>query len=295
MKAPSTKERSRWNPPPTRKNRVDGRLYIVGTPIGNLRDISFRAVDILKSADLIACEDTRHTKLLLDEYSIGTPTTSYHKFNIKQKTGYIIGRIKDGKTVALVSDAGMPGISDPGQELVKAAVDAGIKIEVIPGPSASISALSVSGLMTDRFIFEGFLPAKTSERRERLMSLKREERTMIFYEAPHRILRTLNDIKDVLGDRPASIARELTKKFEELSRGKISELMEKFSRIRPKGEFVVVVGGNVEMLESGVPEGAVSMVEELMKVGLPKSEAVRIVSAGLNVSKNELYRLTLKV
>ena len=268
-----------------------GHLYIVGTPIGNTQDITIRAIETLKSVDLIACEDTRHTKILLDKYDIKTPTTSYHKFNIRTKTGYIIDKIKQGKKVALVSDAGMPGISDPGQELVRAAASENIKVEVIPGASALISALSVSGLKTDRFAFEGFLPAKPSSRKKFLQSLANEERTIVLYEAPHRMLRTLEDIKEHFGDRQICVARELTKKFEEISRGKITEMIKKFSSVRPRGEFVIVIEGDKAIEKVKVdPE---LLVKDLVASGVSKSNAVKIVAKRLRVRKNELYRMTL--
>ena len=268
-----------------------GHLYIVGTPIGNTQDITIRAIEVLKSVDLIACEDTRHTKILLHKHGIKTPTTSYHKFNIKAKTGYIIDKIKQGRKVALVSDAGMPGISDPGQELVKAAASENIKVEVVPGASALISALSVSGLKTDRFAFEGFLPVKPSSRRELLQFLANEERTIVLYEAPHRIVRTLEDLKENFGDRNICIARELTKKFEEVSRGKIAELIKKFSSSKPRGEFVIVIEGEKSVEKVKVdPE---LLVKDLVESGISKSNAVKIVAKRLKVSKNELYRTTL--
>jgi 16S rRNA (cytidine1402-2'-O)-methyltransferase len=270
---------------------VAGHLFIVGTPIGNTQDITIRAIETLRNADLIACEDTRHTKILLDKFDIKTQTTSYHKFNIRTKTGYIIDKIKQGKKVALVSDAGMPGISDPGQELVKAAASENIKVEVVPGASALISALSVSGLNTDRFAFEGFLPAKPSSRKEFLQSLANEERTIVLYEAPHRMLRTLEDMKEHFGDRYICVARELTKKFEEISRGKITEMIKKFSSARPRGEFVIVIEGDKAIEKVKVdPE---LLVKDLVESGISKSKAVKIVAKRLRVSKNELYRTTL--
>ena len=268
-----------------------GHLYIVGTPIGNIQDITFRAVEVLKLSDLIACEDTRHTKILLDKYEIGTPTTSYHKFNIKTKTAFIINKIKEGKRVALVSDAGMPGISDPGQELVKAAVDENIRIEVIPGASALISAISVSGLKVDRFAFEGFPPVKPSARKEFFKGLANEERTIIIYEAPHRILSTLAELKEHFGDRNMCAARELTKKFEEVIRGRISELIKKFALAKPRGEFVLIIEG--EKAPDKVSVDPQILVDDLVEAGVPKSTAVKIVANRLKVPKNLLYRTTL--
>lgn len=218
-------------------------LFVVATPIGNLEDISFRAVRILSEVDLIAAEDTRHTKILLTKYNINTPLTSYHKFSIKAKTTYIISVLKEGKSIALVSDSGMPGISDPGYELIKAAIDAGIKIEVVPGPTAAISALAISGLPTDRFVFEGFLPKKPGKKKKLLQLLKSEPRTIIIYESPFRLLKTLGDIKEILGERRIAVCRELTKKFEEVVRGTAAEVLERFNNKKVLGELVIVIEG----------------------------------------------------
>jgi 16S rRNA (cytidine1402-2'-O)-methyltransferase len=277
-------------------------LYIVGTPIGNLKDITLRAIDVLKSVDLIACEDTRRTKTLLDRYSIRKPTTSYHKFNIKAKTKHLIGQLKLGKNIALVSDSGMPGISDPGQELIQAAAQAGIKIEVVPGPSAAISAISVSGIGTGRFVFEGFLPTGTADRKKRLQALAKEGRTVILYEAPHRLVKTLTDLYDNLGDRYICIARELTKKFEEQIRGSVSEMIDKFVKVKPRGEFVIVIEGKEELEERGEIEVKRLRGEEVKKLmgdligeGVSKSRVVKILAKRLNVPKNQLYRETLNI
>ena len=221
-----------------------GSLFIVATPIGNLEDITFRAVRILSEVDLIAAEDTRQTKILLTRYDINTPMTSYHKFNIKSKTPHLIKLLKEGKNLALVSDSGMPGISDPGYELIRESVNQGIRVEPIPGPSAAITALAVSGLPTDKFIFEGFLPKKPGKKAKRLKELKSEKATIIIYESPYRVVKTLEDIKETLGDRSVAVCRELTKKFEEVVRGKAGEVLEKFRERKPKGEVVVVVEGS---------------------------------------------------
>jgi len=270
-----------------------GILSVVSTPIGNLRDITLRAIDVLKSADLIACEDTRHTHVLLDEYSIGTSTTSYHKFNIRQKTKYLIDQMISGKNVALVSDAGTPGISDPGEELIASAISAGIKIEIVPGASAAVSALAISGIRADRYTFEGFLPSKSSERRAKLKVLSGEDRTMIFYEAPHRLTGSLRDIRDALGDRRISVSRELTKKFEETTRGMISDLIKKYDDRPPRGEIVLVVEGakKIKIKNSENEEG---LVAELIKAGLSRNSASKIVSKRFGVSKNALYRGSLR-
>lgn len=218
-------------------------LFIVATPIGNLEDITFRAVRILSEVDLIAAEDTRHTRILLSKYNINTPLTSYHKFNIKAKTPYIISIIREGKNLALVSDSGMPGISDPGYELIKAAIDAGIKVEPIPGASAAVTALAVSGLPTDRFIFEGFLPRKPGKKKKILESLRNELRSIIIYESPYRVIKTLEEIKEVFAERQIAVCRELTKKFEEIIRGTATEVLDKFKTKKPLGEFVIVIEG----------------------------------------------------
>lgn len=218
-------------------------LYIVSTPIGNLKDITLRAIEVLKSVDLIAAEDTRHTKILLSEYQINTPLTSYFEHNEKAKAENLFRQLKEGKNIALVTDAGTPGISDPGYRLVSLAKENGIPMTVIPGPTALIAALSLSGLPTDSFIFAGFLPVKSGGRRKVLESFKDESRTVIFYESPHRILKTLEDIKEVLNDPRVVVAREITKKFEEVRSGLASELLAHFEKSTPKGEFVVLLKG----------------------------------------------------
>lgn len=232
-------------------------LYIVSTPIGNLGDITYRAVEVLKSVDLIACEDTRKTRILTGHYGIKTPLTSYYEYNKAAKGDYLLRLLKVGKKIALVSDAGTPGISDPGFPLIKSVLEAGISVVSVPGPTALISALSISGFATHNFFFEGFLPVKSGARRKRLAWLKSLESTIVFYESPHRILKTLEDMKMALGDRKIAIAREVTKKFEEVVRGTTEEVIERFSvkggslsagqagadggkHSRPKGEFVVI-------------------------------------------------------
>ncbi|MFP4473809.1 MAG: 16S rRNA (cytidine(1402)-2'-O)-methyltransferase [Candidatus Omnitrophota bacterium] len=217
-------------------------LYIVSTPIGNLGDMTFRAVEVLKAVDLIASEDTRHTGILLKRYEITTRQTSFHEHNKSRKTDELISLLQQGQDIALVSDAGTPGISDPGYRLVRAVLDNGLEVTVVPGPCAAIAGLSLSGLPTDRFVFEGFLPPKSGARRRRLEALKDEGRTVIFYESPHRLLKTLGDIGAVLGqDCQVACCREMTKKFEEVVRGTPEEVVRYFDGRRVKGEIVLAV------------------------------------------------------
>ena len=219
---------------------MNGTLYIVATPIGNLGDITFRAVEILRAVDLIACEDTRHSKILLDHYGIHKPLVSYFDSSERRKTPEIIQKIKNGQNVALISDAGTPGIADPGFRLITEAIQQGIKIESLPGPSALVPALVLSGLPVDRFVFEGFFPIKSGQKKAKLLSLKDEERTVIFYESPHRIVKTLQMIQETLGDIHIVVCRELTKKFEEILRDKVSVILSRFSEKKVLGEFVVL-------------------------------------------------------
>lgn len=216
-------------------------LYLVATPIGNLKDISLRALEVLKSVDMIACEDTRHTKILLDHYDIRVPTTSYFQHNKFSKGEYLINLLKEGKNIALVSDAGTPGILDPGYNLINLAIQNQIGITVIPGACAFVDALVLSGKPAHRFIFEGFLPNRTQARVNRLKELAKLEYTLIFYESPHRILDTLQDIDTVFRDKELVVARELTKKFEEVCRGNAASLIQEFKSKKVRGEFVIVV------------------------------------------------------
>lgn len=220
---------------------MNGILYLVSTPIGNLGDMTYRAVETLKNVDLIACEDTRHSKVLLTHYGIDKPLVSYFDFAEKRKAPILIEKIKNGAKIALVSDAGTPGIADPGYRLIAEAVKEGVRIEAIPGPSALLAALVVSGLPTDSFVFEGFLPVKEGQKKRFFTALKEEERTVIFYESPHRILKTLEALKEVLGDVDIVVCRELTKKFEEIVRGPVSGALARFSGKKVLGEFVVLL------------------------------------------------------
>ncbi|MCB9771681.1 MAG: 16S rRNA (cytidine(1402)-2'-O)-methyltransferase [Candidatus Omnitrophica bacterium] len=216
-------------------------LYIVSTPIGNLQDITLRALDVLKSVDLIAAEDTRHTKILLTHFQISAPLTSYFEHNEAKKSEYLLGLLLEGKRIALVTDAGTPGISDPGYRLISLAKEKQIPMTVVPGACALIAALTLSALPTDSFVFAGFLPVKSAGRQKKILEFSQEKRTVIFYESPHRILKTLEDINEVLNDWDVVVAREITKKFEEVRRGKALELIEHFSKMTPKGEFVLLL------------------------------------------------------
>ncbi|MBI4352966.1 MAG: 16S rRNA (cytidine(1402)-2'-O)-methyltransferase [Candidatus Omnitrophica bacterium] len=215
-------------------------LYIIATPIGNLADMTFRAVEVLKGVDLIVCEDTRRSRILLDHYGIQKPLFSLFDASEKRRAPFLLEKLKAGETMALISDAGTPGIADPGYRLIRGAIEEGIPVEFIPGPSALIAALVLSGLPADRFIFEGFFPVKEGEKRRRLLSLKEEDRTVIFYESPYRLVKTLKTMQEVLGDIPIVVARELTKKFQELVRKKISEAIARFEGKKAQGEFVVL-------------------------------------------------------
>jgi len=216
-------------------------LYIVSTPIGNLKDITHRAIETLKNVDLIAAEDTRHTRKLTSHYDIKTPLTSYFEHNEKDKAQHLLKLLKKGSDVALVTDAGTPGISDPGYPLIKIAKDNDIPMTIIPGPTALIAALTLSGLPAHNFLFEGFLPPKTAARRKKLKEFKQEKRTIIFYESPHRIVKTLKDIEEVLNDPIVVCAREMTKKFEEVKEGSAGKLVQHFEQHKPRGEFVILI------------------------------------------------------
>lgn len=222
-----------------------GKLYLVPTPIGNLGDITERALDILRQVDLIACEDTRHSGRLLKAFDIDKPLTSYHEFNERARAESIAERIRSGASVAVITDAGSPGISDPAYRVVRAALDLNIEVTALPGPSALLPALTASGLPTDRFLFEGFLPPKGAARRNRLERLSEFAHTIVFYESPHRVIKTLNDMQEVLGNRPACLAREISKKFEEYVRGDLEQILKRLKGRRLRGEIVLVVAGKV--------------------------------------------------
>jgi len=270
-----------------------GTLYVVATPIGNLEDISLRALRILKEVNLIAAEDTRHTQILLDRYDIRTPLTSYHEHNEKVKARQLAARLERGEDIALVSDAGVPAISDPGYRIVVEAVKAGIRVTPIPGASALTAALSVSGLPTDRFVFEGFLPAKKKARRERLQALRGEARTMVFYEAPHRLVESLRDMHDLLGDRDVAVARELSKIHEEFLRGSVSGLIGKLSDREIRGELTIVVQGAAG--ESSVHDDLLNAeIRKLKAAGMRVKEIAEILAQKHSLAKREVYRVVLE-
>jgi 16S rRNA (cytidine1402-2'-O)-methyltransferase len=272
-----------------------GTLYIVATPIGNLEDITLRAVRVLKEVDVIAAEDTRHTRHLLDRYGIDTQLTSYHDHNKEEKAPILVARLLEGKSAALVSDAGTPGISDPGYFLINLAVDQKIPVVPIPGATAAIAALSVSGLPTDRFVFEGFLPAKHLARIKRLQELAKEERTIIFYEAPHKIVKTIEDMLEVFGDRRAVITRELTKIHEETIRGTLSEILHRLREGTIKGEFTVIVHGWLAEPRKKDIDAAEYLKNLMLHRGLSKKEAISVAAEELGLPKKEVYRESLKI
>jgi 16S rRNA (cytidine1402-2'-O)-methyltransferase len=270
-----------------------GLLYLVATPIGNLEDITYRAVRVLGAADLIACEDTRQSRKLLDHYGIHKPTVSYHDHNEAERTAELLARLVAGAVVALVSDAGTPLVSDPGYRLVRAAIDAGIAVEAVPGPSAALTALAGSGLPTDAFYFGGFLPSKPGQRVHLLEALAEEHATLIFYEAPHRILESLAAIEAVLGPRAVVVARELTKIHEEYLRGTAAEIGAQLaSRDAVKGEITVLIGKATQPPpdDTPVPEA----VEKLIGGGVPRMDAIKQVARRRGLSKREVYGLLLK-
>lgn len=273
-----------------------GILYIVGTPIGNLEDITFRAVRILQTADVIAAEDTRHTGKLLHHFQITTPQLSYHEHNQHKRIPELLEQLKQGKAIALVTDAGMPGISDPGYELVKACTEAGISVVPIPGASAAITALSAAGLPTDRFVFEGFLPTKGQQRQQRLEALKTESRTLILYEAPHRVRQTLQDLATVLGEnRPIVLARELTKFHEEFWRGSIGDAIAYYSQREPQGEFTLVVAGSQQQKPQLSDAAIKAELQSLLNQGLSRSQASRQLAELTSLPRRHIYQLALEV
>ncbi|MEA5539408.1 MAG: 16S rRNA (cytidine(1402)-2'-O)-methyltransferase [Limnoraphis robusta] len=271
-----------------------GTLYVVGTPIGNLGDLTFRAVQILQTVDLIAAEDTRHTGKLLQHFQIQTPQISYYEHNQHRRIPEVLEKLRQGKAIAIVTDAGIPGISDPGYELVKACIEAGIAVIPIPGVSACLTALSVSGLATDRFVFEGFLPTKTKLRQQRLEELRSQSHTMILYESPHRLRQTLQDLAETLGcDREIVLGRELTKLHEEFWRGTVGEAVEYYENIQPKGEFTLVVAGKIEKTPDLSETAIKAELEALLRQGLTRSQASRQLAENTSLPRRQIYQLAL--
>lgn len=274
-----------------------GVLYLCATPIGNLEDLTLRCIRIIKEVDLIAAEDTRQTIKLLNHLEVKKPLVSYHEHNKAEKGRELVARLLEGKSIALVSDAGMPAISDPGEDLVKLCVEHHIDVIAIPGATASLTALVVSGLPTRRFCFEGFLPTVKKERRERLTALSKEPRTIILYEAPHRLKDTLEDIREGLGERKISVSRELTKKFEETKRGNISDVIGYFRERDIKGEFVLIIEGinEKELVDIEAKKWDNITVEEHIKLylrqGLDKKEAIKKVALDRKLPKKEIYKV----
>jgi 16S rRNA (cytidine1402-2'-O)-methyltransferase len=278
---------------------MEGKLSLCATPIGNLEDITYRGVRTLKEADLIAAEDTRHSIKLLNHYEIKTPMTSYHEFNKFDKADYLVGKMQSGLHVALVTDAGTPGRSDPGEVLVRKCLDAGVEVTSIPGPAACITALTMSGLETRRFAFEAFLPPDKKERQRVLGELAKETRTIVLYEAPHRLQKTLEELKQALGDRCFTLCRELTKKYETAWRTTFSEALARFEAEPPKGECVLIVQGRPhEELEAEARGAwlALSLEEHMayyQDQGLTQKEAMKQVAKDRDVPKREIYQALL--
>lgn len=274
---------------------MKGKLYIVSTPIGNLEDITLRAIRILKEVDLIACEDTRVTKKLLSHYQIHKPLTSYHEYNEREKAEKLLPMLESGKSIAVVSDAGTPGVSDPGYRLVSLASEKDIEVISVPGPSAAIATLSVSGLPTSSFIFLGFLPKSDKKRREFLEPVREYTQTIIFYESPNRVIETLKSMVETLGNRRVSVSREITKMFEETLRGEISQVIQILEqREGTKGEFTIVLEGKSN--ESEASDAIINEKLELYKErGLSLKDTVKEVSRNLRVSKSKTYKKALEV
>ena len=276
-----------------------GKLYLCATPIGNLEDITFRVLRTLKEVDLIAAEDTRNSIKLLNHYEIKTPMTSYHEFNKIEKAYQLVEKLQEGMNIALITDAGTPGISDPGEELVKIAYEAGIEVTSLPGPAACITALTLSGLSTRRFAFEAFLPKDKKERKRILEELQKETRTIILYEAPHHLIKTLEELREALGNRRITLCRELTKKYEEGQRTTIDEVLEYYKDKEARGEYVLVLEGKTkeEVEEERKKEWEPLSLEEHMQLyeqkGISHKEAMKLVAKDRGVSKRDIYQALL--
>lgn len=275
----------------------NGILYLCATPIGNLSDVSKRTIEILSSVDLIACEDTRNTRKLLTHFNISKPLTSYHEHNKAEKGEELTNMLLEGKNIALVSDAGTPAISDPGEDLVRLCAQKEITVTSIPGPAAFVNALILSGLPTGRFSFEGFLSVNKKNRTNHLNEVKNDTRTLIFHEAPHKLLRTLKDMLEVFGDRRISLARELTKMFEEIKRTTLREAVEYYEQNQPKGEFVLVIEGEKKekLIEDMAKEyddiSVEGHVDKLINDGMAKKDAIKEVAKLRNMKKSDVYNM----
>ncbi|HIQ92060.1 MAG TPA: 16S rRNA (cytidine(1402)-2'-O)-methyltransferase [Candidatus Copromonas avistercoris] len=278
---------------------MQGKLYLCATPIGNLEDITLRVLRTLKEADLIAAEDTRHSIKLLNHFDIKTPMTSYHEFNKVEKARYLVDKMREGTNVALITDAGTPGISDPGEELVRQCYEAGIEVTSLPGPAACITALTISGMATRRFAFEAFLPSDKKEKQEIFEELKKETRTIILYEAPHRLVRTLSELLENLGDRRISVCRELTKTHETVFRTTVSEALSYYETEEPRGECVLVIEGKnrMEIQQEQERSWEAISIEEHMKRyldgGTDKKEAMKLVAKDRGMKKRDVYQYLL--
>ena len=272
---------------------ASGTLYLVGTPIGNLEDITLRALRVLREADLIAAEDTRVTRVLLQHYQVRKPLLSYHAHSGPQRLEQLLEALRAGKNVALVSDAGMPGFSDPGSQVVQACAVHGIPVTVVPGPTASSAALAVSGMSAKEHVFLGFLPSRSAARQRALRRVAAQPASLILYEAPHRLLENLSDLRETLGDRRGACCRELTKRFEEVVRGTISELIAHFTEREPRGEFTIVIAGAQPGAGESDLAAAQQEVAELVAAGLSPSRAAAYAARKHGVSKSALYRAAL--
>ena len=282
------------------ENQKTGKLYLFATPIGNLDDITLRVLNTLKEVDLIAAEDTRHSIKLLNHFHIKTPMTSYHEYNKVDKAKYLVEQMKNGVSIALITDAGTPGISDPGEELVRQCHEAGVPLTSLPGPAACITALTISGLATRRFCFEAFLPLDKKEKQWILEELKRETRTIILYEAPHRLVRTLEELREALGNRRITICRELTKRYETAFQTTFEEALAVYETEEPRGECVVVIEGKSisEIREERMKTFEEMSLEEHMelyeKQGIERKEAMRMVAKDRGISKRDVYQQLMK-
>ena len=270
-----------------------GTLYVCATPIGNLGDITLRVLDTLREVDLIAAEDTRHSRKLLQHFQIKTPLTSYHEHNEKKKSLELAEKLRDGKTIALISDAGLPGISDPGCEVIRLCREEGIPVDVLPGPNAALTALVLSGMPTEHFAFHGFLPSGTGERKRSLEQIANLPQTQIFYEAPHRLVATLKGMSEFFGEREAAVVRELTKLHQQVHRGTVLGLLEAFEETAPRGECCIVIAPYIPVKPVGGPEEWCQEVKEGMSRGLNKKDAMKEVAKRYGVRKTEVYQALL--